>query len=149
MIKRSALKKVFGFYTEYAAFFDRELSLAMNICEVQKMKKVKNVLEFYVEFKLYGKKTKRRKRMGPNDATLTTGISRLLATVQASANSVGMLPDTTGRGGGGSGKGGKKGSRGKANSISDSLGSVMKTAIIPTDSGRQSVCSDDQSTSED
>ena len=75
MIKRSALKKVFGFYTEYAAFFDRELSLAMNICEVQKMKKVKNVLEFYVEFKLYGKKTKRRKRMGPNDATLTTGIS--------------------------------------------------------------------------
>lgn len=86
--------------------------------------------------------------MGPNDATLTTGISRLLATVQASANSVGMLPDSRGLGGG-SGKGGKKPTRGKANSISDSLGSVMKTAIIPTDSGRQSVCSDEQSTSED
>ena len=78
--------------------------------------------------------------MGPTDATLTTGISRLLATVQASANSVGMLPDSSAR----------KKSRAslKNNSISDSLGSVMKTAIIPTDSGRQSVCSDDQSTSE-
>ena len=77
VIKRSALKKVFGFYTEYAQFFDRELSLAMNICEVQKVKK-----------------TKRRKRIQSNDATLASGISKLLATVQASANTVGMLPDT-------------------------------------------------------
>ena len=86
------------------------------------------------------KKAKRRKRTGPNDATLTTGISRLLATVQASANSVGMLPDPR--------KNKNRALVRKNNSISDSLGSVMKTAIIPTDSGRQSVCSDDQSTSE-
>ena len=78
--------------------------------------------------------------MGPSDATLTTGISRLLATVQASANSVGMLPETRKKSRASLGR--------KNNSISDSLGSVMKTAIIPTDSGRQSVCSDDQSTSE-
>ena len=80
--------------------------------------------------------------MGPSDATLTTGISRLLATVQASANSVGMLPDSSAR------KKSRASLSRKNNSISDSLGSVMKTAIIPTDSGRQSVCSDDQSTSE-
>ena len=62
--------------------------------------------------------------------------------MQASANTVGMLPD-----------GGHKNAKKKKtkNSISESLGTVMKTAIIPTDSGRQSavqsgISSDSEST---
>ena len=41
VIKRSALKKVLGFYTDYALSFDKELRLAINICEVYTFRKLK------------------------------------------------------------------------------------------------------------
>ena len=62
MVKRAALKKVLGFYTDYAASFDKELRLAVNICEIQHFKKVK-----------------RRKRAQSQE--VQAGITRLLGVV--------------------------------------------------------------------
>ena len=64
VVKRKALKKVLGFYTDYAASFDKELRLAVNICEVQHFKKIK-----------------RRKR-GTSEEVAVPGISRLIGQFQ-------------------------------------------------------------------
>ena len=65
VVKRKALKKVLGFYTDYASSFDKELRLAVNICELQHVKKVK-----------------RRKRGASTDFNSTPGITRLIGPSQ-------------------------------------------------------------------
>ena len=41
VIKRASLKKVLGFYNDYAKSFDRELKLAVNVCESVHFRKIK------------------------------------------------------------------------------------------------------------
>ena len=74
VVKRAALKRVLGFYTDYAASFDKELRLAVNICEVQHFKKIK-----------------RRKRVH-SQAEMQAGISRLLGQFE---NSETVIHDDT------------------------------------------------------